>query len=53
MEEKWGYIDKAGKVVIQLKCENVSDFSEGLALVQIEDYNGMCQHRSHVIRRDL
>ncbi len=33
---KWGYIDKAGKIVIPLKYSSEDEFSEGLAAVQVE-----------------
>lgn len=31
--EKWGFIDRTGKIVIPLQFESVNDFHEGLALV--------------------
>ena len=34
-ENKWGYIDEQGKVVIPLQFANVGAFSEGLAAVQV------------------
>ena len=34
MASKYGFIDKSGKVVIELQYDYVSDFSEGLAKVQ-------------------
>ena len=30
---KWGFIDKAGKVVVPVQYQGTNDFSEGLALV--------------------
>ena len=30
---KWGYIDKTGKVVVEIKYDDAKDFSEGLAAV--------------------
>lgn len=36
----WGYIDKTGKVVIPFKYSAVGAFSEGMACVSYDDYNG-------------
>ena len=38
--EKWGYIDKSGKFVIEPQFEFADDFSEGLAIVTINDEYG-------------
>ena len=35
---KWGYIDKTGKLVIARQFAKPSDFSNGLAKVQIGDF---------------
>ena len=35
--EKWGYIDKTGKIVIQPQFSQAGTFSEGLATVLIEN----------------
>ena len=35
--EKWGYIDKTGKIVIQPQFSQAGTFSEGLATVAIEN----------------
>ncbi|TWV83565.1 WG repeat-containing protein [Moraxella sp. VT-16-12] len=35
--DKWGFIDKTGQVVIALQYDYVGDFSEGLALVGADD----------------
>lgn len=37
---KWGYIDKAGKVIITLQYYSAQDFSEGLAAVRKEGLYG-------------
>jgi hypothetical protein len=37
---KWGYMDKAGKVVIQPQYDNAWDFSEGLAAVEVNQLRG-------------
>ena len=34
--DKYGYIDKTGKVVIEPQYERASDFSEGLAAIAVE-----------------
>jgi hypothetical protein len=36
----WGYIDKAGKVVISLQFASAQPFSEGLAAVEVRDGDG-------------
>ena len=36
-DEKWGYIDKTGKIVIQPQFSQAGTFSEGLATVLIEN----------------
>ncbi len=35
INDKWGYIDKTGKIVIEPKYDEAVAFSEGLALVQL------------------
>ena len=35
LNEKWGFVDKSGKVVVPLKYDWVGDFSEGLAAVTL------------------
>ena len=37
---KWGFIDKNGKVVIPLKYSGLYDFREGLARVVLNDKYG-------------
>ena len=36
--DKWGYIDKSGKIVIEPQFDDASSFSEGLAAVCLGDY---------------
>ena len=36
-EQKWGFIDKAGKMVIPPQFANVNDFHEGLAAASVGD----------------
>ncbi len=38
-DDKWGYIDKTGRVVIPCQWERAWDFSKGLARVKDEDGN--------------
>ncbi len=40
IENKWGFIDKTGKVVIEPEYESVWPFFDGLAKVQIEEKYG-------------
>jgi hypothetical protein len=37
---KWGYIDKTGRLIIPFKFEAAQDFSEGLAAVKIKEKTG-------------
>lgn len=39
ISEKWGFVDKTGKTVIQPKFEETGNFSEGLCAVKDEDGN--------------
>src|SRR5258706_7200576 len=32
-DDKWGFIDRAGKIIIPLQFDNANDFREGLALI--------------------
>ena len=38
LDDRYGYIDLRGKVVIPIKYTTASDFSEGLAVVELEEY---------------
>src|SRR5215210_5075611 len=38
---KWGYINKAGEVVIKLQFDDAWDFSEGLAYVRVGSRRGI------------
>ena len=37
---KWGYIDKTGRLIIPFKFDAADDFSEGLAAVEIKEKTG-------------
>ncbi len=37
---RWGYIDQTGRVVIDFRFDNASQFNEGLALVKIGGHSG-------------
>jgi hypothetical protein len=37
VNEKWGFIDKTGTVIIKPKYEYAWNFSEGLAAVQVDN----------------
>ena len=37
IDSKWGYINKAGQVVIKPQFDYADDFSEGLTLVRVDD----------------
>jgi len=39
--EKWGYIDKTGKIVIPHKYERAKNFSEGIAAVRLDEKWGL------------
>ncbi len=38
--EKWGYIDKTGRLIVPFKYDMAGDFSEGLAAVHLKDKTG-------------
>ncbi|MBA4388298.1 MAG: hypothetical protein C0404_09980 [Verrucomicrobia bacterium] len=46
---KWGYMDKAGKVVIAPKYEGAWDFSEGLASVQVGALRGYIDEKGTMV----
>jgi hypothetical protein len=39
-DNKWGYIDKTGRLIIPFKFDGADDFSEGLAAVEIKEKTG-------------
>lgn len=39
-DNKWGYIDKTGRLIIPFKFDMADDFSEGLAAVEIKEKTG-------------
>jgi hypothetical protein len=39
-DNKWGYIDKTGRLIIPCKFDSAGDFSEGLAAVEIKEKTG-------------
>ena len=47
--EKWGYINKKGKVVIQFKYDEVYNFFEGLAIVKIKNKYGIIDKKGKVV----
>lgn len=47
-DQKWGYEDRAGKVVIQPQFEEAGEFSGGIAKVKI---NHQVQQNKKTIRR--
>ncbi len=46
VKEKWGYIDKQGKLAVQPQLDEANSFSEGLALVR--NYQGVSSQSSEV-----
>src|SRR5918992_497795 len=34
--DRWGYIDRSGKIVVETKFENAEEFSEGLGAVKVD-----------------
>ncbi len=38
--DRWGYIDRSGKIVIEPRFEFAGEFSEGLAVVQLDGKSG-------------
>ena len=49
INEKWGFVDKTGKVVIPFKYDGVTDFSEGLAAVMIGNKCGFIDRTGEVV----
>ena len=49
--EKWGFIDKNGKVAINPQFEEVWNFSEGLAAVKIEGKWGFINNKGALMIR--
>jgi hypothetical protein len=39
-DNKWGYLDKTGKLIIPFKFDGAGDFSEGLAAVSLKEKTG-------------
>ena len=50
MAKKYGFIDKNGKVVIELQFDNAGAFSEGLAEVEKDGKWGFIDKRGKVMR---
>jgi len=40
LNDRWGYIDRSGKIVIEPRFESAEEFSEGLAVVQLDGKSG-------------
>jgi hypothetical protein len=49
--DKGGYIDRTGRVVIPLRYDGVSDFSEGFAAVEIDGKWGYINKRGKIVIR--
>lgn len=47
--DKYGYIDKKGKIVIKPKFKDAQEFLEGLAAVGIEDESGYIDIRGEIV----
>lgn len=47
--DKEGYIDRTGKIVIPLKFDGARNFSEGLAAVKVEDKWGFIDETGKVV----
>lgn len=48
-DDKWGYIDKEGKVVIDFQYDGAMPFSEGRALVLKDDYMGFIDKKGNEV----
>ena len=48
-DDKWGYINTDGKIVVPLKYEEAKDFSNGRALVTINNKNGFIDTKGKLI----
>jgi hypothetical protein len=47
--EKWGYIDKTGKIVIEPQFDDIREFNEGLAAVQLGEQWGYINTKGTVV----
>jgi hypothetical protein len=49
VKNKYGYIDRTGKMVIKPQFDNAGDFSEGLAMVSISDRWGYIDNNGDIV----
>jgi len=48
-QDKWGYIDKTGQIVIKPQFDNAENFSEGLARVKVGDKYGYIDKTGQIV----
>ncbi|MBF7048142.1 WG repeat-containing protein, partial [Campylobacter volucris] len=48
IDNKWGFIDKNGKLIIEAKYDNAYDFSEGLARVELNGKWGFINKKGEI-----
>lgn len=46
---KWGFIDEAGKLVVEMKYDESYDFSEGVAMIRIAEKRGYIDKTGKII----
>ena len=49
LNDKYGYVDKTGKVIIPIKYQSVYNFSEGLAMVKLNNRWGAIDKTGEVV----
>ena len=48
-DNKWGFVDKGGNIVIEPQFVSVGDFKEGLASVQVGDKWGFIDYTGKIV----
>ncbi|MBK9106789.1 MAG: WG repeat-containing protein, partial [Saprospiraceae bacterium] len=49
VDGKYGFIDKTGKIVINLQFDKASDFKEGMARVAVDDKSGFIDKSGNIV----
>src|ERR1051326_9062601 len=47
--DRWGYIDRSGKIVIEPRFESAGEFSEGLAVASLEERSGFIDTSGKIV----
>lgn len=49
VDEKWGFCNTMGEVVVEARYDNVSDFSEGRSIVSLDGLYGMVDREGNMV----